>query len=394
MLFMKKILSIITVLLISFSVYPQTDGNKQESSLIVAFDTRSKVNNYSWSASYVALKIDNILSHNNVIPDYVSGVLYGIRKSSSTPTDFSRLVVKPSRLSNGYVGLLETLHSNIPLGTFFSITSFAKPYSLMALKDKQFTNRTFMVVITDGNYNGNDDYYGEASYMKNSFSEEGKSQFKNDIRNVQTNYFCQFIDQISVNEGYIQLYEFIPLQQYFALESVLDFPHELVVERTKSDYTLRFPTKIISNNDYEIQKLQVSLIAGDKVLSTQEMQPAQEISLNISKEDVDKAHIEIKAWVKLCDGVYNNTILHPHGSKLQGASGLFRIITIQKEKKSAILGVVDLPDFLFAISFWTSSQSTAAYSWGWIFIFIVLVIVVYIIYKTNIYKVKAGTTEI
>lgn len=391
---MKKILSIITVLLISLSVYSQTDGNKQEMSLIVSFDVRSRVNNYSWNASYVSSRIDNILSYNNIVPDYVSGVLYGIKKGSSTPTDFSRLIVKPSKVSNGYVDLLETLHSNIPFGTFFSITSFAKPYSLMALKDKQFTNRTFMIVVTDGNYNGNDDYYGEASYVKNDFSKEGKSQFKNDIRNVQTNYFCQFIDQMSVNGGYIQLYEFIPLQQYFALESVLDFPHELVAERTKSNYTLHFPTKNISNNDYEIQKLEVSLIVEDKVLSTQEMQPAKEISLNISKEDVDKAHIEIKAWVKLCDGVYNNTILHPHGSKLQGASGLFRTIAIQKEKDAEILGVVDLSDFLFTISFWTSSQSAAAYSWGWIIIFIVLVIVVYIIYKTNIYKVKVGTTKI
>ena len=98
--------------------------------------------------------------------------------------------------------------------------------------------------------------------------------------------------------------------------------------------------------------------------------------------------------MKLCDGVYNNTILHPHGSKLQGASGLFRTIAIQKEKDAEILGVVDLSDFLFTISFWTSSQSAAAYSWGWIIIFIVLVIVVYIIYKTNIYKVKVGTTKI
>lgn len=391
---MRKVLSIITVLLMSLSVYSQTDSDKQESSLIVAFDTRSRVNNYSWSASRVASGIDNILSRNHIVPDYVSGVLYGIRQGSSTPTGFSRLIVEPSRVSNGYVGLLATLHSNIPIGTFFSITSFAKPYSLMALKDKQFTNRTFMIVITDGNYNGNDDYYGEASYVKNGFSEEGKSQFKNDIRNVQTNYFCQFIDQMPVNGGYMQLYEFIPLQQYFALESVLDFPHELVAERTKSNYTLRFPTKIISNDDYEIQKLELSLIVGDGVLLTQEMQPAQEITLNISKEDIDKVHIEIKAWVKLCDGVYNNTILHPHGSKLQGSSGLFRTIAIQKEKNAEILGVIELPDFLFAISFWTSSQFAAAYSWGWIIIFIVLAIVVYAIYKTNIYKVKAGTTKI
>jgi hypothetical protein len=45
-----------------------------------------------------------------------------------------------------------------------------------------------------------------------------------------------------------------------------------------------------------------------------------------------------------------------------------------------------LPDFLFNISFWTSSQSVAANTWGWIFIFILLAIIVFAIYKSNIYK--------
>jgi len=34
--------------------------------------------------------------------------------------------------------------------------------------------------------------------------------------------------------GYMDLYEFVPLQQYFSLEAIADFPHEVTAKRTKS----------------------------------------------------------------------------------------------------------------------------------------------------------------
>lgn len=248
-----------------------------------------------------------------------------------------------------------------------------------------------MVIITDGVYNGNDDYYGEASYVKNRFTEEGKNQFKKEIKSVQTNYFCQFIEQQPINGGYVQLYEFIPLQQYFALESVLSFPHDIVAERKKGEYQITFPIVGIQNDDYKIERLVVTVSSGSgDVIFKEEVTPGKELIINIPNDKlygiVSSANIEVKAWVKLCDGIYNNTILHPEGSKLQGAEGLYRRINIKLEDDAKILGVIPLPDFLFYLSFWTSSQTTAANSWAWILIFIAIAAVVYIIYKSNIYK--------
>ena len=254
-----------------------------------------------------------------------------------------------------------------------------------------------MVIITDGVYNGNDDYYGEASYVKNRFTEEGKNQFKKEIKSVQTNYFCQFIEQRPINGGYVQLYEFIPLQQYFALESVLSFPHNIIAERKKGEYQVKFPIVGIKNDDYKIERLVVTVSSGSgDVIFKEEVTPGKELIINIPNDKlygiVSSANIEVKAWVKLCDGIYNNTILHPEGSKLQGAEGLSRRINIELEHDAKILGVIPLPDFLFYLSFWTSSQTTAANSWAWILIFIAIAAVVYIIYKSNIYK--PDTTKI
>ena len=387
---MKKILLLLLCVITACPSFCQVDDKKENELLIVALDVRSRVKTY-WSASNISNRISSILTNNNIKPDNVSGVLYGIEEGAPTPTGFSKLKVEPEPVKNSYVGLLETLHSQIPYGTFYSITSFAKPYSLMALKGKQNTNRTFMVIITDGVYNGNDDYYGEASYVKNRFTEEGNNQFKREIKSVQTNYFCQFIEQQPVNGGYVQLYEFIPLQQYFALESVLSFPHDIVAERKKGEYQIKFPIVGIQNDDYKIERLVVTVSSGSgDVVFKEEVTPDKELIINIPNDKiygiVSSANIEVKAWVKLCDGIYNNTILHPEGSKLQGAEGLYRRINIKLEEDAKILGVLPLPNFLFYLSFWTSSQTTAANSWAWILIFIAIASVVYIIYKSNIYK--------
>ena len=149
---MKKILLLLLCFITTYPSFCQVDDKKENELLIVALDVRSRVKTY-WSASSISNCISGILAKNNIKPDNVSGVLYGIEEGAPTPTGFSKLKVEPEPIKNSYVGLLETLHSQIPYGTFYSITSFAKPYSLMALKGKQNTNRTFMVIITDGVYN-------------------------------------------------------------------------------------------------------------------------------------------------------------------------------------------------------------------------------------------------
>lgn len=409
---MKKYFLLIVVLLSGIELCAQTSDN-QESSLIIALDIRSDIGkflrydektykikyyygNYAEKSykEYYASKILEVLSKCDVKPYYVSGVLYGKKTGVTSPASFSKMVVKPTPASDNYVEILSKLYNNLPTGEYYSITSFARPYSLMALKNQQSTNRTFLIILTDGKYNGNDDYYGEAEYMKLGFSEEGKEQFMKDILSVQTNYFCQFKDQVEVEGGHLQLYEFIPLQQYFALESVLDFPHRIEAKRGKSKYIINFNCKPVSNSDYEIKRLQMSVMSKDKVVITQDFIPLEDIKYEVDKKDISDTHIEIKAWVQLRDSVYNNTILHPAGSKLQGAAGLQRSIRIDKEENAKILGIVELPDILFTISFWTTSQAVAATIWGWIFICIIIVIIILIIYKSNIYKVKEGTTKI
>ena len=418
---MKRLLLIISIFAISITLFGQTDLSKEKSSLIVSLDKRApRVTSQDyWNSKLISRTINNVLSKNNIYPDVVSGVLYGVKKGSKKPTDFSTLIVEPSTQLNNLEELIQTLHSNLPKGEYYSITSFAKPYSLISLKNRAVTNKTFLILSTDGMYNGNDDYYGEAEYVagkinqrnidkENGFSVEGKAEFRNTIKGVQTNYFCEFIDEERITNGYIQLYEFVPLQQYFALESVLNFPHKITAKRQKDGYEIRLSSTSVDNKDYEIQKLYITLSKDDEskgrdietdkcnqiIISQQEIKVGEDVVINVSKEDIDNVHLKLKSWVKLCDNVYDNTVLHPNGSKLQGADGLKREITIEKEQNATILGILPLSDFMFSISFWTSSQSTAATCWGWIIIAIAIVLIVVAIRKSNIYKPNAKETKI
>lgn len=372
---------------LAFVINAQTNEDKQISSLIVALDIRSNVNTY-WNTYEIDRALEGLLEATHVSPDYMSGVYYGIKEYAQTPENFSTLVWKPSDAKKGFYDLLKYLHDEIPVGTYYSITSFAKPYSLMVLKDKQETNRTYMAILTDAKYNGNDDYYGEARYVKKDFSNKGLELFKRDIRRVQTNYFCQFINETKIWGGYIQLFEFIPLQQYFALEAVLDFPHTVIAKRGKTEYTLNIPTKIVENPNYDIKKIELNICYNRHSGTPAIVSPGQSLVIPLDKSKIADAYIKLNAWIKLNDGIYNNTVLHPYGSDLQGAVGLNRIIKIEKEENAKILGLCPLPDFLFKIAFWTDSQTIAATGWGIIFILLIIILVLIIVYKNNIYKVK------
>lgn len=406
---MKRIIVLLFSMMISIAGFSQTQDSIT-SSLIVALDVRPNfdIKENSFKSEDIGQLLSSLLRENQISPDFVSGVLYGIKKGSKTPSNFSRLIIKPiafdSKSSKSFRFFLDSLHFQVPPRStwgryeqeteeYFSITSFAKPYSLMALRGKQNTNKTFMILITDGKYNGNDDYYGEAVYVKNDFSAEGVEQFNKDIKKVQTNYFCSFIGEKSFYRGYVQLYEFIPLQQYFALESVIDYPHKLVAKRAKKGgYDICDTICRLSNKNYEVLKIQASLMSNETIIYYEIMEPVDSIKAikfsGVSRADLDNAFLELKTWVRLCDGVYDNTILHPDGSVLQGSAGLVRRVPIEREPDAMIFDHWPLSDYQFSHSFGRTDQYKAAKVWEWIFIapFILLLVVVVVIISFRLFK--------
>ena len=108
-------------------------------------------------------------------------------------------------------------------------------------------------------------------------------------------------------------------------------------------------------------------------------------------------NLSLKSWVRLKDGVYNRTVLHPDGSELQGAKGLNREIHVIFESDTKILGFIPLSQVLYKASFWTDNQDVAASVWGWIFIIVFVIIaiaIVLLIVKNNLEYKDNGTFKI
>jgi len=255
--------------------------------------------------------------------------------------------------------------------------------------------------VTDYKYNGNDDFYGELKHVPR-ISTETKKVIMNTIKNVQQNYFYKFIAEENISRyprsGYISLFEVIPLQQYFSIESVLDFPHKLVATRTKDGYIAKFKINQLDNPNYRFISSEACMpIEGYNEIHSVNL--GQELSFNFPDELVkqvgkDNISIDFRTWVQLIDNVYNHTILTPDGTKLQGSEGLNRSIKVELEKDAEILGFIPLTDGLYNISFWTNNQSTAAATWGVIFILILLGVMIFIIWKSTQYKSRNNDVKI
>lgn len=360
----------------------QIDDKKQESHLLIALDRRAPNVSFNWEESEVHRCFLNLLQSKGIIPTTMSGYVYGIPERAKTPETFALQIVSQCAYDENFTPVLRKLYNNLrDREIYYSITSFAKPYVLMAAQKAKLTNRTYLAVITDMKYNGNDDYYGEIKFAKLNFSQEGNAMFKRDIKNVQTNYFCEFIGEVSISGGWISLYEYIPLQAYFSMESVLSFPKEVKAVREKDGYRCEITPESIGNTNYIVHKIKMVLRQDTTVIAEKYFKSRnfsnKTFSFSVPNEYKGvELSISISAWVKLNDGVYGNTILHPMGSNLQGAKGLNRTIAVETEEDALILGTFTLTNALFEMAFWTNDQQTAAVAWGWVFIISGIVIIV------------------
>lgn len=401
---MKRIVLILTFVLLCFKGYCIEDKH-----LIVSIDLKSEITMYDreYAVSKIKSIIPRMLSNNNITDGYVSIQFFSVNENASNLDEYVKNINTPftpfSDVNNVVDGLSESDFYQYH-GNHYSVVTIAKPYSLLKFRDissDKLIEKTYLILVTDYKYNGNDDFYGELKHIPR-ISKDTKESIMNTIKDVQQNYFYKFIAEENISRyprsGYISLFEVIPLQQYFSVESVLDFPHKISATRTKDGYEAAFKINQLDNPNYSFISSEVFI----PVEGHNEIRPVklnQNVIFDIPKSLIeqlgeDNISITFRTWVQLIDNVYNHTILSPDGDKLQGAEGLNRSIKIEFEKDAEILGIIPLTDGLYNISFWTNNQNTAAATWGVIFILILLGIMIFIIWKSTQYRSKNNDVKI
>lgn len=401
---MKRIVLILTFVLLCFKGYCKEDKH-----LIVSIDLKSEITMYDreYAVSKIKSVIPRMLRNNNITEGYASIQFFSVNENASNLEEYVKNINDPfTQFSDvNYVvdGLLESDFYKYH-GNHYSVVTIAKPYSLLKFRDiasDKLIEKTYLILVTDYKYNGNDDFYGELKHVPR-ISKDTKESIMNTIKDVQQNYFYKFIAEENISRyprsGYISLFEVIPLQQYFSIESVLDFPHKITATRTKDGYKATFKINQLENPNYRFISSEAFLpVEGHDEIRSVKLN--QDVKFDIPERLVeelgeDNISINFRTWVQLIDNVYNHTILSPDGDKLQGADGLNRSIKIELEKDAEILGFIPLTDGLYNISFWTNNQNVAAATWGVIFILILLGIMIFIIWRSTQYRSKNNDVKI
>lgn len=401
---MKRIVLILTFVLLCFKGYCKEDKH-----LIVSIDLKSEITMYDreYAMSKIKSVIPRMLRNNNITEGYASIQFFSVNENASNLEEYVKNINDPfTQFSDvNYVvdGLLESDFYQYH-GNHYSVVTIAKPYSLLKFRDiasDKLIEKTYLILVTDYKYNGNDDFYGELKHVPR-ISKDTKESIMNTIKDVQQNYFYKFIAEENISRyprsGYISLFEVIPLQQYFSIESVLDFPHKITATRTKDGYKATFKINQLENPNYRFISSEAFLpVEGHDEIRSVKLN--QDVIFDIPERLVeelgeDNISINFRTWVQLIDNVYNHTILSPDGDKLQGADGLNRSIKIELEKDAEILGFIPLTDGLYNISFWTNNQNVAAATWGVIFILILLGIMIFIIWRSTQYRSKNNDVKI
>ena len=394
---MRKVLLIV----VSFLSFVQTKAQVYaDNHVIIALDARSDLK-YDWSTNVAMVNrnLPLLLKNNGIESGIVSTMTYSLE---SYENDLSKYTQKDAIAEDFTIQNIDNywrrLSTTIKSGeTKFSLLSIAKPYCLKAVmvdpKDNsaKLAYRTFLILITDLKYNGNDDFHDELRH-KPGMNQSLLSKILGEVKVVQQNYFYDFISQVSLNRGYMMLFECIPQQKYFALESVADYPHNIIAKRTKDGYSLEFDFKSYNNPNYDLLKSEV--IIGNETVLVQGFNKVKLLIPSYMWESNDTVHAHVKSWVRLLDGIYNRTILSPDGAELQGKEGLNKKIVVQREPHAKILWIVPLPEILFKMSFWTSDQTIAAAVWSVLVIIALIVFIIYLIGKTMKYNPnKVGSTK-
>lgn len=276
----------------------------------------------------------------------------------------------------------------------YSLLSVAKPFCLKYFansENKVLVNRTFLIMVSDKQFNG--DMYDEIANLRNDNHTYGNhiqgikdEQVFPIYYQVNQSYFIRLIaskpikfggNEWSMPKGYVQLFEFVPLQKNFVLSSVFDYPAQLQAKRIRGGkYRCELPLINRNHPSYKPVKLQVYLNDGLQN-SWGEVDLQESVNYSFEQDEDEKvSHVTMKGWVRVQDGIYNATLMSPLSEAMEeaGREGLNIKLNIEYEKKAKIF-FFPMPDFMW-LGIMPDDQAVAALVWELILGLIMLALVI------------------
>lgn len=209
----------------------------------------------------------------------------------------------------------------------FSLLTGSKPYTLLSQRQSEggkTASETYMVLVTDDNYNGCDDINKEFSQMGAPFLDA--KEFLDQCREVARNYNFYYEPKISndnIASGQektlkVMVFSVVPASG-MALSSVVDFPANFGLHRVPGGYLMEFDLDVVDKY-YDVVRFDLSIIdkKGEKHTATSMMSDTingrRSISLSVPFSAISSSKLEVEAqgWLVQKDTVYGAAMLNPN----------------------------------------------------------------------------------
>lgn len=298
--------------------------------------------------------------------DYVSIVIFSIGTNDSSLDKYATCGVINGRklLWNKYTSPKDLfgdgnkswsaiLNSHVNEGSPFSMLTGAQMYSLKACANgKHLANKTYLLMVTDNQYNGNGDVDAEfVHFMQQGASNKLKREdFRNTCISIAKDYNFIFTGEELIKEHImypykVTLFEVRPSSS-FSLNSVVNYPANLGLQRIRGGYKISFEYQLTSN-DYDLSRFDVEIQhANDDQKETTTCYKGNTIEVKVNTSDINNDSIEVtlKGWLHKKDCSYNCAMLNPNDSVFSNLS-ITQKLPLKDEYK--IFGMFPLYDLFW-----------------------------------------------
>lgn len=378
-------------------VYAQYDTINRH--VIIAFDNAlpeeyvKSIKNELLIKSAISRSISNLGLKEG---DYYSMVNFGISKYDSNINNLAR-PIKDNRgtpiIWRKFISIFDMFNQNSwydmierqglnrmkRQGGPFSLLTGAKAYVINSVcppNDQVGANRTYLVMVTDDHYNGNDNQNKEFDTMGKTTISKSKRDFLDQCNKVAANLIFRYIrdktiminDYLATGALQVSVYEVVPAL-LVSLNSIVDYPANMGIERVNGGYRMRFDFKSISDR-HILKRLALNVIGkNDQPYRIYQFDGdgRADIMLPMSHFE-DCVKIEMSVWLLQKDSIYNGALLNPHDSDF----ARLNVNLFHKLKNEVyFFGLIPIPDWMWAF---TDNWHTAVIVWDLIALLVVIAI--------------------
>lgn len=342
-----RLLSTMAILLLGTSLEAGADiYTRPNKHVIISFDTAIPgYSDYVKDKKFVERHLSPVIDALQLTSeDYLSLVNFGISSQSKNLFEIGRTMKGTDGITLSWVPYT-SLHDLLSMGKWeemyahqgvdftkrdksaFSLLTGSKTYTLLSQRQTEggkTASETYMVLVTDDNYNGCDDINKEFSQMGAPFLDA--KEFLDQCREVARNYNFYYEPKLSndnIASGQektlkVMVFSVVPASG-MALSSVVDFPANFGLHRVPDGYMMKFDIDVV-DECYDVVRFDLCYTdkKGEKHTATSTTSDtkngSRSISLNVPFSSVSGSELEVEArgWLVQKDTVYGAAMLNPN----------------------------------------------------------------------------------